>query len=238
MVLSSSIPQRATDQRLALMQLSSAFFPSGSFTLSHGLETLVQTQMIRSPEDVKRFLQVMLHNKVGATDGVALRHAHRASVNDQHDEIVAIDQRLFAQTLLNPVRESQRKTGRALLRVARSTWPHPRLEHLHRAIQAQTTPGLHPVMFAVVGQVAGLDEDSTVFAFLHNFLTELCGAAIRLGVLGHVSAQILVQELGPELEAIAHSSADAEMEDLWSCTPFLDIAQLSHSALPQRLFTT
>jgi len=39
------------DRRLALMQLSDSLFPSGSFTLSHGLESLIHSGQIQSADD-------------------------------------------------------------------------------------------------------------------------------------------------------------------------------------------
>ena len=45
-------------QKLTLMQLSDSFFPSGSYTLSHGLESLVQNYRLKHPEDLKTFLRL------------------------------------------------------------------------------------------------------------------------------------------------------------------------------------
>lgn len=138
------------DSRLALMQLSDSFFPSGSFTLSHGLESLVQTNQIRTTKDVETFLHLLLHNKVGCSDLVALIHAYRASVANDFSEIQRADACLYAQTLIHSTREAQRRSGQALLMVARSTWNDPQLESLQNAIDAQQMIGLHPIAFAIV----------------------------------------------------------------------------------------
>ena len=55
-------------QQLALMQLADSSFPSGSFTLSHGLECLVQDGQLRGSKDLQTFLRLLLRNKVGVTD--------------------------------------------------------------------------------------------------------------------------------------------------------------------------
>ena len=67
--------------QLALMQLSDSFFPTGSFTFSHGLETLVQTGKIQSKPEILYFLQILLRNKVGVSDVVALIHSYRGCKN-------------------------------------------------------------------------------------------------------------------------------------------------------------
>ena len=227
----------ALDRRLALMQLSDSFFPSGSFTLSHGLESLIHSGYLRSGDDFQEFLRLLLHNKVGPSDLVALIHAYRASAADNLDEVRRADNRLFAQTLVQEARVAQRKSGRALLMVARSTWTNSHLESLAAYTATGKIQCLHPVVFAVVGHAAYLSESDTVLAFLHSFLTGLCGAAIRLGVLGHVRAQLILKTIAPEVEAVAKIAANMDLESMWSCTPSIEIAQMLHKRLSQKLFT-
>ena len=227
----------ALDRRLALMQLSDSFFPSGSFTLSHGLESLIHSGYMRSADEFQEFLRLLLHNKVGPSDLVALIHAYRASVADNLDEVRRADNRLFAQTLVQEARVAQRKSGRALLMVARATWTNSHLESLAAYTATGKIQCLHPIVFAVVGYAASLSESDTVLAFLHSFLTGLCGAAIRLGVLGHTRTQLILKTVAPEVEAVANMAADMDLESMWSCTPSIEIAQMLHKRLSQKLFT-
>lgn len=96
-------------QQLALMQLSDSFFPTGSFTLSHGLESLVQTGKIQSVRELQIFLQLLLRNKVGVTDVVALIHGHRGSKNGNIEAIRQADRQLFIQGAIAKNRETQRQ---------------------------------------------------------------------------------------------------------------------------------
>lgn len=226
------------DSRLALMQLSDSFFPSGSFTLSHGLESLVQTNQIRTSADVETFLYLLLHNKVGCSDLVALIHAYRASVANELSEIRRADTCLYAQTLIQATREAQRRSGQALLMVARSTWCDQQLESLQDAIDTKQMVGLHPIIFAVVGRAVHLSESDTSLAFLHSFLTGVVGAAIRLGVLGHLGAQTLLAKMAVEIEAIATQAPALSLGEMWSCTPAIDVAQMSHQRLHSKQFAT
>lgn len=224
--------------KFTLMQLSDSFFPSGSFTLSHGLEALVQAKQIRSPQDFQQFLRSLLLHRIGSSDAIALVQAHRASQQNNWSAIRHVDHLLFAQTPLAEIRESQQKSGRALLMVARSIWNSVALENLQQAIESEDTPGLHPIVFALVGQAAQLTETDTVLAFLHSFTAGLLGAGIRLGVLGHVTAQKALAAIVPDLETVAQDAVLASLDNLWSCTPYIDIAQMSHRRSAQRLFTT
>ncbi|WP_414541876.1 urease accessory protein UreF [Nostoc sp. CCY0012] len=231
-------PISAIAQQLALMQLSDSFFPSGSFTLSHGLECLVQDEQLHGCEDLQIFLRLLLRNKIGTTDLVALIHAYEGSASGDLAAVRQADTQLFAQTLVEKTRETQRKSGRALLMVASSTWKDSQLNTLNQDAVTGKIHCLHPVIFAVVGRVAGLSKGDTVLAFLHSFIAGLLGAAIRLSVVGHIQAQQVLLQLAPDIEAICKAAASISLNEMWSCTPFIDVAQMRHQKLSHRLFAS
>ncbi|MGD1937790.1 MAG: urease accessory protein UreF [Cyanophyceae cyanobacterium] len=218
------------------MQLSDSFFPTGSFTLSHGLETLVQTRQVQSVADVQTFLQILLRNKVGVTDTVALIHAHRGSQNKDLGVIRHADRQLFIQTAIAKNRATQRQSGRALLMVAGETWPDKRIEILQQDAVQGKIHALHPVIFGAIAAVAGLEERDAVLGFLHGLVTGILGAAIRLSVIGHRQAQQVLRAIAPDIEAAWTMATTMPLEQMWSCTPTIDIAQMRHAKLPQRLF--
>lgn len=227
-----------SDRRLALMQLSDSFFPSGSFTLSHGLESLQRSGQVRSPAEVEEFLRLLLHYRVGTSDLVALTHAHRASEADSLEAIRDTDAHLFAQTALEETRTSQHKSGRALLMVAASIWETSLLETLMTEVGARRMHGLHPVVFGVVGQVARLSETETQLAFTHSLVTGLAGAAIRLGLMGHMQAQHMLRAIAPTITAAADQASTLSLDKMSAWTPAIDIALMQHKHSDRRLFTT
>jgi urease accessory protein len=225
-------------QKLALMQLADSFFPSGAYTLSHGLESLIQQQQIQQSKDLIPFLQILLHYKIATCDLVALLHAYRGSAADNLESIIHVDTQLLAQTLIATTRKTQQQTGRALLMVAQSTWQHQQLVTLEQAQALNQFHCLHPVIFGVVGNIASLTAIDTALAFLHGLVTGILGAAIRLGVLGHLQAQQILLQLAPEIEAAYHTAMSLKLERMWSCTPTIDLAQMRHSQLNTRLFAS
>lgn len=226
----------AIDSTFALMQLSDSFFPSGSFTFSHGLESLQSLGVIQSEQDLSGVIRQFLHHKVGPTDLVALGEAYRGSAVDDLPRICDVDQLLWAQTLVQATRDTQIKSGRALLMVARETWPHPQLEALAMEQSQADFHCLHPIVFGVVSHIVGLTQHQAASAFIHGLVTGMMGAAIRLGLLGHLQAQALIKGLAPDMrEAIAVSS-EMTLQEMWSGTPTLDIIQMLHGQMPHRQF--
>ena len=225
-------------QKLALMQLSDSFFPSGSFTLSHGLEFLVQNKQITSAEDLKIFLQLLLRNKIGTCDLVALIHSYQGSKNNDLTAVKLADTKLFAQTLIAKNRITQRNSGRALLMIANSTWDDLQLKSLSQDLASNNFNCLHPVVFGVVSQVAGIPEPDAILGFLHSFTTGLLSAAIRLGVIGHVRAQQLLSSLASDIELTYQQARSMNLEQMWSCTPAIDLAQMEHRKLSTKMFAS
>ena len=142
------------NNQLALMQLSDSFFPSGSFTLSHGLEYLVQTKQIKSAAELETFLQILLLYKIGSCDLVALIHAYRGSQQHNWQLILNADRQLYSQTLIAKNRQTLQKSGRALLMVAKETWQDEKLEILQQKAAVNQFYCLHPIVFAVVAEIA------------------------------------------------------------------------------------
>lgn len=226
------------NQQFVLLQLADSFFPSGSYTLSHGLESLVQSGTITSASELETFVRLLLCNKVGSTDVVALAHTYRASVKSDVAQIEQIDARLFAQTPTEKTRIAQRQSGRALLMVAEKTWPHVLLTGLSQKTAEGSLNCLHPVVFAAVAQVAGLGEENAIAAFSHSFVTGLLGAGIRLGVVGHLQAQQIRLNLSEEMSEIGKIASSLSLDDMWSCTPQIDLAQMQQAKLSRRLFSS
>ena len=226
------------EQQLVLLQLADSFFPSGSYTLSHGLESLVQEGAIGSAKDIETFIRILLCNKIGGTDLIALAHAHRASAHQDLDQIREIDARLLSQTPIEKTRTAARQSGRALLMVAQKTWPHEQLEQLHQSVASGHFNCLHPIVFAVVAQIAGLNESATLTAFIHSFVTGLLGAGIRLGAVGHLQAQQIRLSLSDDMAEICREARVRSLDEMWSCTPQIDIAQMRQAKLSRRLFAS
>ncbi|MFP4134411.1 MAG: urease accessory protein UreF [Halothece sp.] len=225
---------KQSSQQLALMQLSDSFFPSGTYTLSHGLETFVQKGEITSSHELREMVELVLWQKVGSSELVALIHTDRASEKGDISAIAHIEQLLWSQTLVAETREILIRSGRALLRAATPIWSDSQLQYISRT-ESQFY-GLHPIIFAVVSRAAGLEEENTALAYLHGYVTGLMGAAIRLGIIGHLQAQQLRLELAPIMEQVGLKAAQKEVTEMGSFAPILDIAQIEHQCLSHRSF--
>jgi len=228
--------QSSIAKKLALMQLADSFFPTGSFTLSHGLEALVQDNKIQSITDLLIFIELLLRYKVGTTDVVALLHSYEGCKDNDLATILQADRMLFVQTAIAKQRETQRQSGRALLMVASETWQDERIVMLKQATAQGQINCLHPVIFGAISTIVGLDKADAAISFLHGLVTSILGAAIRLGVIGHLQAQQALSQLAKVMEQVWLTAKSMSLDRMWSGIPSIEMAQMQHPQLNQRLF--
>src|SRR5258706_6887366 len=98
---------------LAMFQLADSAFPSGAYTLSGGLETLVEEGIVQGPDDLAGCVRSMLLGRAARGDLAALLAGHRAASEAPPDigSIVAIDRRLEATKLAAEERQGARRVG-------------------------------------------------------------------------------------------------------------------------------
>ncbi|MEL7522519.1 MAG: urease accessory UreF family protein, partial [Cyanobacteria bacterium J06553_1] len=81
-------------------------------------------------------------------------------------------------------------------------------------------------------------QQAALVAFTHGFVTGLLGAAIRLGAIGHLDAQQIRLSLAIDMANICQRAPAIALDDMWSCTPLIDIAQMQQAKLSRRLFSS
>ncbi|TCC26843.1 urease accessory protein UreF [Kribbella speibonae] len=229
---------------LSVLQLSDSAFPSGRYTLSHGLETQAQSGRLTMPSD-PAVLVVLLRDQVrlsvGPSDGVALACAHRASSGPHSLDLELVsraDERLTAVKLSRETRETSTRTGRALLRVATSAFDAAPVAALAREVTNRRVPGNHAVVLGVLSACLGVPCPEAVAGELFAFAASWVAAAVRLAVTDHGTAQAILYDVRPHLAAAAACAAGKGVPDITSCSPLLDVMAMRHEETELRLFAS
>lgn len=229
---------------LAVLQLSDSAFPSGRYTLSHGLETFVQTGHLTVPVDIPA-LSALLSDSVrfgvAPSDGVALACAHRALGSDGHldlDLVTEIDERLTAIKLPREVRAASLRTGRAVLATVSASMSGAALREYAARVGQGSSPGNHAVVVGVLSAEAGVPRLEAVVGELYAFSSGWVAAAVRLGVVDHRSAQTLLYRSRPVIADAAAEALERDLTQISSCTPLLDVMSMRHEHSELRLFAS
>lgn len=223
---------------LGAFQLADGLFPSGRYTLSHGLESFVQSAWVALPDQLEALLEDYLTAVVSRADAVAAAEAARFAAAGNFVTIVEIDRRLRSTKLAHEAAVSSVRTGRSLLTVARALCDYPVLEWYADQVNADQAPGNYAVVLGVFGAAWGLCPVQVALVELYSFTAGLLGAALRMLRLGHIETQQMLHRLKPLLGALAHQAACTGYEELYTFAPAIDIMQMRHERATVRLFTS
>ncbi len=222
---------------LTILQLADSAFPSGMYTLSHGLEGYAQEGAIGS-EEVPALLGDLLRHTVGPTDGSALALAHRGAVSGDWDLVRRVDERLYASKLTSESRRAALRIGRQLLPVCDQVFPSPRLSQLAELVASGRVAGTQAVVLGVVYAGAGVPRWEAIAADLFAFSASFASAAMRLRLVDHLGAQRLLRGAVPTIEAEARRATGARLEEVGASAPRVDVMCARHEQAPAKLFAS
>ncbi|GAA2117067.1 urease accessory protein UreF [Kitasatospora saccharophila] len=226
-----------TDALLVCLQLADSAFPSGFYTLSHGLEGYVQARAV-TPETLPALLADLLRHGVGPSDATALVLAHRAATAGEWELLAAVDRRLHATRLNRELRLAATRTGRQLLDIARESIGGEALERYADLVAAKRAPGCQPVAVGVAHAAAGVPVEQAATSDLFAFCGSFVGAALRLRLTDHRKAQVLLRGAAPIIRETVEAALARELADLGGCVPVADAMSGRHERAEARLFMT
>jgi urease accessory protein len=234
----------AVGSLLSLLQLNDSAFPSGRYTLSYGLEALVQSGRLKVPGESSTLIALLgdsIRFGVAPSDGLALACAHRAARVDADVDLELmkeVDMRLTAVKLPREVREASTRTGRAVLTAATAAIGGSALHNYAERVRRGDSPGNHAVVVGLLCASLGTPCLDAVVGELYAFSSSWVGAAVRLGLVDHRGAQALLHRVRPVIAAAAPKVIDRDSGQISSCTPFLDVMAMRHEYAELRLFAS
>jgi urease accessory protein len=217
---------------LAALQHGDSFFPSGAIPFSWGLETLAAEGALDSAADLRRFIEGQLTARWATCDRPALVAAYRAG--DALDEVAGVDSTLDGLALSRELREGGRRAGGALLDVHTSLGT-PRAGAYRAMVRGGAAPGQLAAVQGLVWCGVGLSEEAACATSAHVACVGFVGAAIRLGLIGHVDGQGILSELRPVICRLL-DEPPVPLDMVSTYVPAAEIAMMRHETSRVRLF--
>lgn len=232
-------PSGTTDlgQLLVSLQLSDSAFPSGLYTMSHGLEGFHQARLV-DREDLGELLDELLVWSVGPGDATALALAHAAATDGDWPQVERVDRMLFASKLNAEMRSASVRSGRQLIGIADEVFGEGSITHYRELVQARQVPGCQPVVSGVCYAATGVERGRAVVSDLFAFSASFVGAALRLRLADHRQAQAVLRDVGPTIESVAADALARSIDDLGGFAPMADISSARHERANGRLFAS
>lgn len=220
---------------LGSLQLTDSAFPSGLYTLSHGLEAYMQAGLLRGGE-LEGLITDLLRHGMGPADGVALVNAHRAVWTDNPSLAAEADRRLTATKLARESRSASTRTGKQFLGLASTLFDHPVLTEHAARVKRGELPGNHAVALGLAKAALGVSREHALAGELYAFCAGCVGAAIRLTLIDHREAQRLLHRLGPVIVGVVAENLDKGVREIASSLPLADVLAAHHERADVRLF--
>lgn len=219
---------------LGALQHADSFFPSGGVAFSSGLETLHADREVGSADQLAAFVEGQLNYRWASSDAVALIAAHRAG--GQLRRVAEVDRIVEAMSLATELREGSKRAGSSLLTV-HAKLGTPGAADYRAMIGAKQALGHLPVTQGLLWSVVGMSEDACRAVSAHTLCTGLIGAALRLGMIGHLDAQRVLLRVRPRLADLLRQPVN-EIDEIRAYGPAAEIAAMRHEVQDARLFAS
>lgn len=212
------------------LQHGDSAFPSSASAFSWGLETLVNDGRIGDADALRAFIESQLRHRWAPMDRPMLQRSYRAS--GEIAEIAMVDREIEAMALVPEFGAASRQMGRALLRV------HARLDTpgataYRELLRRDALPGHGLAVEGLVRWGQALGESDALVLSAYGLVNSLCGAMVRMGRLGPLESQAVMQRVAPVVEELIE---DAPERPSASFVPETDAAGLRHEYGSMRIF--
>lgn len=219
-------------QLLASLQHADSFFPAGGIAFSWGLETLAGDGQLRSAQALQACISGQLAQRWNTLDRIYLCAAYDAG--DDLERLCELDAELEAMMLARESREGSRRAGGSLLLVHERIGTPGAADYRQR-VTAGAAPGHLPVAQALAWKGVGLSRAAVESVSAYVMCVGMVGAALRLGVLGHLASQQIMTQLRPDIARLLDTPA-AGVAQAHTFTPAAEIAMMRHEVQQSRLF--
>jgi len=157
-----------------LLQLwLSPAFPVGSYSYSHGLESAVESGIVKTRHDLERWIGGVLSFGTGRSDALLLRESHRAVVAraiPRFVELAAFAAALKGTAELALEAEAQ---GAAFQKALAAGWPFLVLREPFLAIAQAAIRPPYVIAFAAAAALAGIEMHLALLSYLQAFVGNL-----------------------------------------------------------------
>jgi urease accessory protein len=222
---------------LGSLQLADSLFPSGGYTLSHGLESYAEAGLLDAAS-VTATAAGLIRYSVGPSDAVALALTCRAATRGDLNAIAGIDRRLTAVKLAREPRQASMRLGRQMLAMARDVFDDEVARSYLARVRADDLPGNQAVAMGILKAGFGIPVREAVAGELYAFAASCAGAALRMTLIDHRQAQRVIRDLAPVVIAATDDALTRTVAEIGGSAPFAELMAMRHETADLRLFVT
>lgn len=223
-----------TPQILRALQFADSFFPSGALSFSVGMETLTEMGLMLDEQSVRGFVFSQIKYRWASFDLPIVIQAARVSPDLK--SLCELDRLVEAQSLVFDMREGSKRNGSALLAV-HGKMNNDIAQHYQDCVLNGDAHAHIAVVQGLIWSSMSIDENTIAVMSGHVLVIGLVSAAIRLGILGHIDAQIILSKSHNIILDVLNKPL-TDIDHIQTFAPMADIAMMKHETADSRLFMT
>lgn len=216
---------------LSLLQLASPTLPIGAYSYSEGLETLVDTEVIKDIATLEHWLTQELTHGVARLEAAIMLRAYQSFIKGDGSQLGYWNQWLTATKETEELREQSWQMGNSLMLLLGELSP----ETKELGVNNQE-PWNYAIAFGIAAAAWNISPSVAITAYLQSWATNLISAGLKLIPLGQTAGQKLLWSIRPQLVIAAETVMNLTDEQLATCGWGLAIASMAHTHQYSRLF--
>jgi urease accessory protein len=218
---------------LHLLQLASPSLPIGAYSYSQGLETALESGLVRDEASARAWIVDTLHQVVARFEAPILwRLLHAFSVRDAAT-IGAWTEHFIAARDTAEFRAETIQMGYSLSKLVADLKIAD--DGLLALLQAQAEVPL-PTALAYAAVALDVPHEAALLGMLFSWAENQVLVCVKSVPLGQVSGQRLLLSLRPELEAAATQAQQYADDELCNWSPGLSLLSMQHEVQYSRLY--
>ena len=216
---------------IRLIQSLDPLFPIGSYTLSNGMETYVQKNIVRTRKDLESYLEAYLY-MLSFND-----LAFAAKAWEGYD-IILLDALCSALKAPFEMRLGSVKQCIRFLKLHTELDSYPLLEMYKNQIESGECSGHYSVAMGLFIKETEADLPEALELYCYSILSSMANHAVKLVPLRQLDGQKALFAVEQKILEAVSRSVKMNMEDIGASGCGFDIRSMQHEKLFSRLYIT
>lgn len=221
---------------LSLLHLSDPALPIGGYSHSAGLETYVQSGIVKDAATAKEFVKEMLSKNIHYTDAAFVLLAYDAADDNDLNKLIQLDEECTAVKLPKEIRQASQKIGWRLIKNFQPLCNDELLNEYAKTIKAQEALGHYCIAFGLLGRILNNSKKEVLTGFYYNSAAGYITNSVKLIPLSQQHGQEILFSLHPLIEELAERSLQPDKALIGLCCSGFDIRSMQHERLYSRLY--